>query len=109
MADGPYGKTFFREWRLKRGLSLRRLAARMESEPGGAPVISFASLGRIENGLQPYSQPILEALSVALGVSKGALLEMHPDKEGEVVDLVRRLNRTKQAQAIEYFRFLAAK
>ena len=109
MAKRPQVSHFFREWREKKGLSLRRTVARMESEPGGEPIISYVSLGRIETGQQPYSQPILEALSVALGVPKSALLEMHPDKEGEVVDLVRLLNRAKQAQAIEYLRFLANK
>lgn len=107
VATGPYAKTYFREWRVKRGLSLRQVVARMETEPGGRPIISHASLGRIETGQQPYSQPILEALAQALGVSRGALLEMHPDREGEVIDLVRHLNHAKQAQAIEYLRFLA--
>lgn len=100
---------FIREWRKKRQLSLRRLADRLEVEPGGDQLVSHASLSRIETGDQPYSQPILEALSQALNVSKSALLEMDPEKEGEVIDLVRRLNERQRAQAIEYIRFLAQK
>lgn len=109
MAESLYGRTFIREWRQNRGLSLRRLADRMEVEPGGKLIISHASLARIEQGKQPYSQPILEALSAALNVSVGALLEIHPDKEGDVVDLVRLLDQSKREQAIEYLRFLARK
>lgn len=95
-------------WIKKSGLSLRALARRMEKEPG-VELISHVSIGRIAQGKQPYSQPFLEALSVALGVSKSALLEVHPDKEGEVIDMVRLLPKNRQAQALEYLRFLASK
>lgn len=100
---------FIREWRRKRNLSLRKLAARMEKEPGGDEIISHVSIGRIENGLQPYSQPILEALSVALNVSKSALLEINPEKEGQVIDLVRLLPKERQTEAIDYLRYLVSK
>lgn len=109
MAKRKYRRTYIKEWRQKKRLSLRKLAARMEVEPGGDQLISHTSLGRIENGQQPYSQPILEALSVALGVPKSALLEIHPDKEGKVIDLVRRLDESKQAEALTFLEFLARK
>lgn len=98
---------YIKEWRLKRGLSLRRLAARMESEPG-VELLSHASLARIEKGEQPYSQDILEALSVALNTSISSLIEIDPTKDGEVIDLVRRLDDSKRAQALDYLRFLAS-
>ena len=108
MAERALGKTYIKEWREKRGHSLRKLASMMEWEPG-EQLISHASLGRIEKGEQPYSQPILEALSIALNVSVSSLLEVNPEKEGEVVDLVRRLDEAKRAQAVDYLKFLAAK
>lgn len=98
---------YIKEWRKKRRLSLRTLANRMEIEPGGDLLVSHASLSRIENGRQPYSQPILEALSVALNVPIPALLGVDPEKDGDVVDLLRRLPEGKYAQAVEYLRFLA--
>lgn len=108
MVKAPTRKPhYIREWRKKRRLSLRRLAARMESEPG-EQLISHASIGRIETGEQPYSQDILEALAVALDVSKSDLLEMDPDKEGEIIDLVRKLDEAKRAEAINYLKFLAS-
>lgn len=111
MAKQLYRRTFIREWRVKRGLSLRQLAARLEQEPGGAS-ISHASLGRIETGSQAYTQPIIEAIAAALGVEVMDLLEVHPDKAGEVVDLTRilkSLDDSRRSQAIEYLRFLATK
>lgn len=98
---------YIKEWRLKRGLSLRKLAARMEVSPG-EELISFASLGRIEKGQQPYSQPILEALGVALGVKPYMLIEMNPDADGEVIDLLKRLNDKDREKAIQILIALGA-
>lgn len=103
------GHTYIRAWREKRGLSLRQLAGRLETTPGGEPLISFASLGRIEKGKQPYSQPILEALAHALNVSPSMLLEVDPNAEGQVIDLLRKLEPSKRTQALEYLRYLATK
>lgn len=80
----------------------------MEESPG-EELISHASIGRIENGHQPYSEPILEALAKALNVSKSALLEMHPEKEGEVIDLLRRLPKERHAEAIDFLKYLSTK
>jgi transcriptional regulator with XRE-family HTH domain len=88
-----YRRTYIKEWREKRGLSLRRLADRLEYSPGGEPLISHASIGRIEKGQQPYSQPILEAIAAALGVPAWMLLEVNPDKDGDVIDITLRLNK----------------
>lgn len=42
-----------------------------------------ASLSRIERGLQPYSQPLLEALAEALGCEPADLLMRNPtDPDG---------------------------
>ena len=93
MPEQLYRRTYIKEWRRKRGLSLRRLAERLESSPGGDLLISHTSIGRIEKGQQPYSQPILEAIAAALGVSTSALLEINPDKDGDVIDITLRLNK----------------
>lgn len=105
----PLGRTYIREWREARGLSLRQLANRMEIEPGGDLLISHVSLGRIERGEQPYSQPILEALADALAVSVSALIEVDPTKEGEVIDLMSRLDDAKRAEALNFLRYLASR
>jgi transcriptional regulator with XRE-family HTH domain len=102
---GKRAKNYIRDWRLKRKLSLRKLAARMESEPG-VELISYASIGRIETGEQPYSGDILEALADALQVEPWMLLRMHPDKGGEIVDLVERLKPEQMAQALDLLKIL---
>lgn len=93
MPEQVYKKTYIKEWRERRGLSLRRLAERLEQTPGGDLMISHTSIGRIEKGQQPYSQPILEAIADALGVTTSMLLEVNPDKDGDVIDITLRLNK----------------
>lgn len=106
--DKPiYKKTYIREWRKERGLSLRRLAARMETEPG-VELVSHAQIARIETGEQPYSQTIIEAIADALDVTVPMLLEMNPKAEGEVVDLLRHLDAAKRKQALAILRALMA-
>lgn len=107
MKRQTYRPSYIRQWREHRGLSLRGLADRLEEEPGGDLLISHASLGRIERGLQPYSQPILEALAQALDCSVTDLISVDPTKEGDVVDLLRHLPEDKREQAAAYLRFLA--
>lgn len=85
-----------RDWRLYRGLTLRRLEERMEREPG-VPLISRVSLGRIERGEQPYSQPVLEALAQAFECTPDELLTVDPSKDGMVIDLMRRIRKADPA------------
>lgn len=94
MTEKPqYRRTYIKEWRAKRGLSLRRLAERLEETPGGELMLSHASIGRIEAGKQPYTQSTLEAIASALGVTAAMLLEVNPDKDGDVIDITLRLNK----------------
>jgi transcriptional regulator with XRE-family HTH domain len=60
---GQYGRHYIREWRKFRRMTLEALASRVGEKIGG---FTHASLSRIERGLQPYSQPILEAIADAL-------------------------------------------
>lgn len=110
MSDKPvYGRTYIKEWREKRGLSLRRLADRLEQTPGGDLLISHTSIGRIEKGQQPYSQPILEAIAEALGVSASMLLEVNPNIDGDVIDITLRLKKASpelRQQAIDIIQAL---
>jgi transcriptional regulator with XRE-family HTH domain len=92
-----YRVTYIRDWREFRGLTLREVENRMEKAPG-EPLITGVSIGRIERGLQPYTQPILEALAVALDCEVSDLLERNPKKEGEVIDLMRILRSLDRAQ-----------
>jgi transcriptional regulator with XRE-family HTH domain len=100
-------RTHIRQWRKKEGLSLRDLANRMEKEPGGDPVISHVSIGRIERGEQPYSQPIIEALADALNKSVATLIEVDPDiVDPRVIDMTDRLKNADPAKRDEVLRVL---
>jgi transcriptional regulator with XRE-family HTH domain len=100
---------YLREWREHRGLSLARLAQRMEVEPG-EELISSVSIGRIERGVQPYSQPILEAIAVALDVSTFDLLAVNPKVDGKVIDLlniIRSLDNSRLEMATKMLKAIA--
>lgn len=102
-------RTYIRQWRKKAGLSLRAFADRMESEPGGDPVISHVSIGRIERGEQPYTQPVIEAMAAALGVSVAALIEINPDiEDSRVIDITSRLRMATPDERDQAFRVLDA-
>jgi transcriptional regulator with XRE-family HTH domain len=70
-----FRRTFIRQWREHRGLTLEALADRVGQAVGG---FTHASLSRIERGKQPYSQPILEALAHALQTDVASLLMRDP-------------------------------
>jgi transcriptional regulator with XRE-family HTH domain len=76
-----YRRTFLREWRKHRGLTLEKVAEQVGQRLGRK--FTHASLSRIERGLQPYSQGILEALADIYDTSVVALLIQSPnDSEG---------------------------
>lgn len=99
---------YIKEWIEHRGLSYRRLAQRMEREPG-EELISFASVGRIANEKQPYTEETLEALAHALDAEPWQLINVNPLVEGDVIDLMgyyRSLTPDQKAQAMKVLKAL---
>lgn len=93
-----YKKTFIREWRNHRGLTLERLAERL----GG---FTAGSLSRIERGLQPYNQGLLEALGVALNCEPADLLAKNPaSSDYELWTVISALDEPKRRQALKIIR-----
>jgi transcriptional regulator with XRE-family HTH domain len=82
-----YQRTFIKPWREYHEMSQEELAEKVGeyllendiSEKG----YTYASIGRIENGRMPYSQPVLEGIAKALGVSVATLITTPPPKPGE--------------------------
>lgn len=107
MAKKRFRQTYIKHWREKRGLSLRKLAARIESEPG-VELISFTSLGRIERGEQAYTQPVIEGIAKALDVSVSMLIEVNPEAEGEIIDMVRHIRADDRDRVVKMIRALAS-
>lgn len=71
--------THLRDWRLFRNLTQEQAAERIG--------LDYSTLGRIERGLVPYSQGLLEAAAAAYNCEPWDLLNVNPFKEGRVVDL----------------------
>jgi transcriptional regulator with XRE-family HTH domain len=65
-----YRRTYIRQWREVRERTLEDIADKIG--------ITHASLSRIERGLQPYSQAILEAIAAELSTDVASLLTRDP-------------------------------
>lgn len=99
--------SYLLEWRQKKGMTLAEVCARLDYMAGEHPEYrkrlptTGASLSRVEQGLQPWSQPILEALAEIYSADKtGDLIDMNPLKERKVVDFVARLTEREQQQVM---------
>ncbi|MDB5584278.1 MAG: helix-turn-helix protein [Bradyrhizobium sp.] len=93
-------RTYIRAWREKRGYTLDDMIGRLEML---GTKLTGASLSRIERGLQPYSQDVLEAIAEALNVSAADLIENNPDvPEAEIIDFLRHLDdrQVRQAESV---------
>lgn len=92
--------TYIRAWREKRGYTLDDMIGRLDAINVKA---TGASLSRIERGIQPYSQDILEAIATALNVSVADLIENDPNvPEAEIIDFFKLLDarEVKQAESV---------
>lgn len=95
-----YRRTYIKEWRLYRDrMTLAQLAGRLEMI-GGNIAKTEASLSRIENGKQPYTQETLEAIAVALDTTADQLIGRNPLKEGKVISFIDKLDEKQSAQAV---------
>ena len=90
-------RTYIRAWREHRGYTLDDMIGRLEALD---TKITGASLSRIERGIQPYSQDIMEAIAAALNLAVGDLLENDPTiPEAKILDMVRHLSDRERRQA----------
>ena len=82
-----YQRTFIREWRERREMTQEQLADAVGKYliDRGIKVTGYthASIGRMERGLIPYSQPVMEGISSALNVPVRALISQRPPEPGE--------------------------
>lgn len=99
-------KTFIREWREHRGLSLRQLEAKLVQGPDADPAITFASLSRLERGLQPYTQDALEAIASALEASPADLLAVNPNHDSDYFHMYNVLDFNGKQEVRSYMQFL---
>lgn len=93
---GPY----FKQWRKHRGLTQEQVIDRLAAMDDPLIPQTTASLSRLENGKQPYTQRSLEALAEVYQCEPDQLLGRDPTKEGEVIDLVAQLTERQRRQAL---------
>lgn len=94
-------RTFVRQWRLHRRLTLEQLAERIGS--------TDASVSRIERGLQPYTQQTLEALAKALDCTPADLIQRDPGTPAPIWEIWSLIPESEQERATEVLRALAKK
>lgn len=87
-----FGPWFLREWRQDRNLTLEALASRVGS--------TAASISRLENRRQPYSQPLLEALAEALSCRPGDLISRPPGASDRLAAIISDMDPEAQKRAL---------
>jgi transcriptional regulator with XRE-family HTH domain len=85
---GPY----FKEWRKERDLTLDQVADRLAVMEDPLIPKTPASLSRLENGKQPYTQRSLEALAFIYGIEPYELIGVNPREADQVQQAVGMLN-----------------
>lgn len=78
MTKAKFRKTHLREWRKFRRLSQKEVVQQLLKFGDPNLAKTEASLSRLENGLQPYSQPIMEALAEVYQTKVGLLIDSNP-------------------------------
>jgi len=95
-----YRRLFIREWRKHRGLTLQQLADRIGT--------THATLSRLERGLQPYSQGLLEAIADALMVDVADLHVRDPSDPDGIWSIWELAKPAQRRQIVEIARTLLA-
>ena len=105
-------RIYLREWRDHRGLTQGQVVDRLASLDDPLLPQTGASLSRLENGKQPYSERILQALADIYSCEPWELIGRNPTKEGEVVSMFdtvfRQLNDAQKRQALAIIEALRA-
>lgn len=106
MATKPRQSHYIRAWREARNVTLRQLVDRLPFTEDGKPLKSIASLNRIENFEQPYSQEILEALAKALDVTVVDLIARSPDEQRDLLMSLTDLTEEQLEEVRRYTDFV---
>lgn len=94
----PKRRTFIREWRKFRHLTLERLADRLE--------VTAGALSQLERGDVNYTQPMLEALADALSCEPGDLITRPPPTPGQAPPLQVVWDRIPEERRMQALRVL---
>jgi len=90
--------SYLKEWRKHRHLTQDQVIDRLVSFDDPLLPQTAASLSRIENGKQIYTQRTLEALADIYSCEPHELIGRNPTKEGQVIDMLARLSESQMRQ-----------
>lgn len=90
--------SYLKEWRKHRHLTQDQVVDRLAALDDPMLPATAASLSRVENGKQIYTQRLLEALADIYVCEPHELLGHNPFKEGQVIDLLARLSDSQARQ-----------
>lgn len=82
--------TFIRQWRHHRGYSLDQLADRVPMDK--------SNLSKVERGILPYNQDLLERLADALMTDPASLLMRDPSDKDAIWSIWDRASKGERAQ-----------
>ena len=99
-------RTYLKEWRKKQRLTQRQVVDRLSMHDDANLPATEASLSRLENGKQQYSQRVLEALADIYDCEPGDLIGKNPLIDSKVIDMVARLDERRQAQIAAFIQAL---
>ena len=86
-------RTFFKEWRKHRGLTLEAAAERAGMTAG--------NISAMERGAQGYTQDGLEALAWAYGTEPANLINVDPSKDDGIFSIWERAKPAERTMIVE--------
>ena len=92
-------RTFIREWRKKRHLTLEQLAERVE--------VTAGAISQLERGQIGYTQPMIEALAAALRCEPEDLISRPPDAQFGLMLVWNDIPESERPRAIELLKAFA--
>lgn len=101
-------RIYLKEWRKAAHKTQAQVVAALEAMEDPNLPTTEASLSRLENGKQPYSERVLLALADIYGCEPWELIGRNPKKEGLVIDMVRHLNEREQEKVRAYIEGMRA-
>ena len=101
-------RIYLREWRKYRDFTQEQVVDRLIAMEDPDIPRTTASLSRLENGKQPYSQRVLEALAYVYGTEPANLIGVNPFKEGKVYDLLAHMSEPQRERALAMLEAMSA-
>jgi transcriptional regulator with XRE-family HTH domain len=99
-----YGKTYIRDWRRAQKMTLEKLVEELHEKAGFET--TAATLSRVEQSLQPYSQPLLEAIARTLFTTPASLLTHPPGDDSDIYFVWSQLSPEKRRTAFRIMQVL---